>query len=493
MSLFHIVSNAQGARLFSNMGKAFSFGDKLMARTVRHFPPPIAKASEICAQTAKGLPSVLKFPSSRGCGRFSGDLRIFGLTGVGGGRLRTRTWTLAALAMLSGCSALPLDGPSEQAIVTGASATLPNPPRAVVYDYALVDVNPIVLDCLADIETDSFKAFGGSAPTLRVGVGDVLEASVFESSVGPVPAAGVGNRLGNFLAVPRQKVSGSGTIVFPYAGEAQVAGRTVPEIEREIESKLANRVIEPQVILTVVEQNAGTVNVAGDAINVSNKIALAGSGERILDMVSKAGGLRFPTYEVFVTLQRKNRSVTVYFPTLINNPDENVFVRPGDVIFVNRNQRKFVAAGAIGSSVGTSVNSNQALTGAVVGLFSFDQEHLSLNEAVGKAGGLLDDRADPRQVFIYRIERRKTLEGIGVDLSRFGPSQQLIPTVYRADFRDPSSFLFAQRFPMRDKDTIYVGNAEANEVSKVFAYINLWTSTPANVASNANTVAYHGP
>ena len=66
-------------------------------------------------------------------------------------------------------------------IVGGASATLSNPPHTVVLDYARVDINTNVLDCLAGIETYSFfKTFGGSAPAIRVGVGDVLEASVFE-------------------------------------------------------------------------------------------------------------------------------------------------------------------------------------------------------------------------------------------------------------------------------------------------------------------------
>jgi hypothetical protein len=46
---------------------------------------------------------------------------------------------------------------------------------------------------------------------------------------------------------------------------------------------------------------------------------------------------------------------------------------------------------------------------------------------------------------------------------------------------------------MRNKDTIYVGNADANEVSKVFGYVTLWTGTAAVVATDANTVAFHGP
>ena len=407
MNLFHTISNAQGARLFSNVGKAFGFGDKLMARIVRYFSPPIAKAIERWAQRPEGLPSMLRYPASRRRDRFLGNLRISGLIGGGGLRLRTGTWKLVALAMLSGCSQLPLDGPAKQDIVAGASATLANPPQAVVYDYALVDINPVVLDCLANTETDSIsKSFGGRAPALRVGVGDVLGVSVFEASSGPFAPAGANNRQqGNVVTIPNLTVDSSGAISVPYAGEVQVAGRTPPEIEREIESKLARRVVEPQVVLNIAEQNAATVTVVGDS--GTNKVKLSGSGERILDMVSKVGGLKFPAYETDVTLQRKKRTATTYLPTLVSNPEENIFVQPDDVIYVSRNQRKFVAAGAIGSSVGTSVNNNQSLTGAVVGLFSFDQEHLSLNEAIAKAGGLLDDRADPAQVYIFRIEHAR--------------------------------------------------------------------------------------
>ena len=195
MNHFHSISNARGARFFSNMGKAFGFGDKPMARTVRYFTPVIASTIERRCQTPEGLPSVLTVLGSRRCDRFLGNLRIFGLIGGGGIRLRTRTWNIVALAMLSGCAQLPLDGPTKHDIVTGASATLANPPHAVVLDYALVDINPIVLDCLADVETGSFfKTFGGRAPALRVGIGDVLGVSVFEASSGSVFAPGGASR-----------------------------------------------------------------------------------------------------------------------------------------------------------------------------------------------------------------------------------------------------------------------------------------------------------
>lgn len=78
MKLFQIIASAQGARIFSNMGQSFGFGDELMAQTVRYFLPPITKAIEKRAQTPEGLLSVLEFLGSRRYDRFLDDPRIFG-------------------------------------------------------------------------------------------------------------------------------------------------------------------------------------------------------------------------------------------------------------------------------------------------------------------------------------------------------------------------------------------------------------------------------
>jgi hypothetical protein len=78
MKLFQIIASAQGARIFSNMGQAYGFGDELMAQTVRYFIPPITKAIEKRAQTPEGLLAVLEFLGSRRYDRFLDDPRIFG-------------------------------------------------------------------------------------------------------------------------------------------------------------------------------------------------------------------------------------------------------------------------------------------------------------------------------------------------------------------------------------------------------------------------------
>ena len=395
-------------------------------------------------------------------------------------QIRSRGALLLAAAVLSGCSHLPVDGPDYRDITAGAAVHLSVDRHARAYDYALVDVSSTVIENLEHFGGEQIhKTFGArdrGPPAIKIGVGDVLQVSVFESSTGGLflPAE-VGRAPTNFVGIPNQTVARNGTISVPYAGPIRAAGRFAPDIEREIEKKLEGRAIEPRVVVTIVEQNSTGVSVIGETLNGANKFRLLGTGERILDMISKSGGTRFAGHELYVTLQRNNRRATVYFPRLVNDPRENIYVLPGDAIYVYRDPQKFVAIGALGSTGQTT---------GLTGLYSFEQDRLSLNEALAKAGGLQDSRANPAQVFLYRLEHRETLEKMGADLHKFGPDQKLIPTIYRANFRDPSSFFVAQRFPMRNKDVIYAANSDSTEVLKFLGYARAVTSTVAGVSTD---------
>src|SRR5262245_7113580 len=362
---------------------------------------------------------------------------------------------------VAGCTALPTSGPSSKHIIEGASTVLVSEPNTVGFDYVLLDINRSVLDRVAGIGLGSFfKSFGNknTAPAaIRVGVGDVVQVSIFESTSGGlfVPAE-AGSRPGNFVTFPSQMVDRSGTVSVPFAGQVKVEGRSLSEIQAEIEQRLSRRAVEPQAIVALAEQNANEVSVVGEGA-ANGKLKIRPAGERVLDMISKAGGLKYPGYETFVALQRGKQKTAIYFPHLINSPDENVFVAPGDTLYVYREQQKFVAVGALGAGGQTS---------GLTGQFAFEQERLSLNEAIARAGGLLDARASPSQVFLYRMEYRDTLEALNIDLKKFPRDQKFIPAIYRANYRDPSSFFLAQSFPMRHRDIIYVANAESVELTK---------------------------
>jgi polysaccharide export outer membrane protein len=386
---------------------------------------------------------------------------------------------LLAGALASCSSYLPADGPQRVAVVAGATESLSDRSRVAV-DYVLVDINMNVLEHQVEAGPGSFfRTFGsgkGPAPEIKVGVGDILVVSIFESSAGGlfIPAE-AGVRPGNFVTLPAQTVDRSGNISVPFAGQIKAAGQTLAEIQRDIEAKLANRAIEPQVIVAFQEQRATEVAVFGDVVNAANKFIIRQGGERILDMISRAGGIKYPGYETYVTLQRAGHRATVYFPTLVNNPAENIYVVPGDAIYLYREQQKFVAVGAVGTSGQTFGLTSQ---------FSFDQERLSLNEAIARAGGLIDARANPTAVFLYRVEFREALQNMGLDLSAFPSDQKLVPTVYRANFRDPSAFFYSQKFAMRNRDIIYVANAESVEVGKFLTHVRTITSTISGVATD---------
>ena len=393
--------------------------------------------------------------------------------------------TAVCLAAAS-CTELPVAGPYHGTIIQDAATAAIRDPQAVAYPYALVDLDACVVDHVADLDGGSFYgSFGrgkGPAPAVMIGPGDVLQLTVFESKSGGlfIPANS-GVRPGNYVTLPLVAVEHNGSISVPYGGEVKVAGKSVQAVEREIEERLADRAIDPKVVVTIAEQNASTVAVVGE-VNTAKKVRLTQNGERILDMITQAGGPHFPGYETYVTLQRRGHKATIYFNNLVSHPEENIYAAPGDTIYVFREPRRFVALGAVGVAVG--VGASSALTG-LSSLFSFDQDRLSLVEAVGKAGGLLDYQSNPAQVFLYRLEMRDALQAMGVDVSGFPPEEKMIPTVYRANFRDPSSYFFAQRFPMRNKDVLYAANANSVEVVKFINYATAVTGGAATVTGDA--------
>jgi polysaccharide export outer membrane protein len=74
---------------------------------------------------------------------------------------------------------------------------------------------------------------------------------------------------------------------------------------------------------------------------------------------------------------------------------------------------------------------------------------------------------------------------MGVDISNFPGDRDDVPTIFRVNFRDPSGFFAARRFPMRDNDIIYVDNADQVEITKFLAMLTTVTGAASTVASDA--------
>ncbi len=345
---------------------------------------------------------------------------------------------------ISGCTALPSAGPD---VATSYAAI--NPPANV--PHAVVNVTPDVVRILGrSSERGGFGNFRGpGAASIRRGVGDIVGVTIFEASPGglfsPLEST---NSAGNFVNLPDQTVDSAGNITVPYAGSIHAAGQEPAAIQRVIEQRLASRAIEPQAVVAVKTQTSSEVSVLGD-VNGPAKFQVNSNGERILDVIAKAGGPKQPGYETYVTLQRGKRKSTIYFPRLVREPSNNIYALPNDTIYVYREAHAFTAFGASGEN----------------GRFDFADETITLSDALGKAGGLLDERANPGAVLVYRIEDRKTAAKLGVPLEKFEDDH--IPVIYQFNLRDPGGFFLASSFQVCNKDVIYIGNAAAAQFMKL--------------------------
>jgi polysaccharide export outer membrane protein len=362
---------------------------------------------------------------------------------------------------------MPTSGPLTADIQSGA----PLDPNGLA--YGLVNLTPQSVEILAQFEPKGLAgAFTDRRPPaeLKFGVGDVLSVTIFEAAAGGlfIPAE-AGVRPGNYVTLPDQAIDSFGNITVPYAGQIKAAGRTAVEVQNSIIAAIRNRAIEPQATVTMTHQNTSLVSVFGE-VNTPSRFgaSASGAGDRILDDITRAGGIKDQGFATWVMLERAGKRAAVPFENLVADPSNNIYVQPGDRIYVYQEQQKFLALGATGQS----------------GEFNFDDWRINLAEGVSKAGGLLDTRADPGAIFLYRREPKDVAERLGVDVSKF--DTPTVPVIFSVNFRDPTGFFLASKTMMRNGDVIYVSNARSVEVTKFLNYLQVILATTDAAANTTN-------
>lgn len=376
--------------------------------------------------------------------------------------------SLLALGLsMAGCAALPSAGPTTAEVATAAQ-------EGDNIRYILRDVDESIVTILSSTSPQTFHSSFGDRrppPNQRIGVGDAVNVTVWEAAAGGLFSSPVIDRNSagaRSAVIPPQVVARDGSITVPYAGRIQVAGLTTPEVEQRIVERLTGKAIEPQVLVTVPHGVSNSVTVLGEVTNGA-RIPLSVRGERILDVIASAGGVRAAAHETFVTLQRGGRTVAVPMQRLIANASENVFAHPQDVITVIRDPQTFSVFGAAGRN-------------AVV---PFDAAGITLEQAVAKAGGLLDYRSDPYGVFLLRFESASVARQLDPKFV-LAAGDTRVPVVYRLNLRDPRSYFLAQKIAVRHRDMIYVANAPLNEIGKVLQLFSTASSTVSAAAVAAS-------
>lgn len=377
---------------------------------------------------------------------------------------------VCALALAS-CSSLGSSGPSSSTVRKGDGQVMGDARIKVVELTA-----PVATRVIESMRTAHFsEALGEGVPVgTIIGRGDVLDVAIWEAPPAALFNTMIAdNRLASAAtlargsALPEQMVDASGRINIPFAGLIPAAGRTPTQVEREIVSRLQGMAHDPQAIVRLVRNANTNVTVIGD-VSSSTRVPLTPKGERLLDVLASAGGVKQPVGKTMIQVTRGDKLATMPLEAVIKDPRQNIRLQPDDVVTALYQPFSFTALGAIANNA--EIN--------------FEGTGITLAQALGRVGGLRDDRADIRGVFIFRLEDPASLDPAMPERAHKTPDGK-IPVIYRVDLQDPASFFVAQGFPIRNKDVLYVSNAPGADLQK---FVNIVSQMAFSIISVGNSV-----
>ena len=346
---------------------------------------------------------------------------------------------LLAGLLLGGCVGLPSSGPTGNVI--RKSANVADAP----FPYTLVDVvDTSALPALPERVVPTLVE-AARQPTDLLGAADVINVIVYEAGVtlfggsGATSAAGsasIGLPVGSTAErLPVMRIDDSGYIRVPFVGRVRAAGRTIAELQVAIQNGLRGKSQSPQVLVTIADSVSNSIILGGEVVR-PGRLVLTTNRESLSDAIALGGGYKGQAKDAVARIERNGSTFEMRLSDLLDLPQEDVRVAPGDRITVISRPQSFSVLGA--------ANRAEEIT--------FPRSNLSLAQAVALSGGSNANQGDPSAIYVFRTVRTAD-----------GKDQA---TVYNVNMMRPGAYLLSQRFMMRDRDVLFVGNARANQLTK---------------------------
>lgn len=288
----------------------------------------------------------------------------------------------------------------------------------------------------------------------QVGPGDVLNIIVYDHPELTIPAGSERS-----AEESGTLVHSDGTIYYPYIGNIQVEGKTVEEIRRVLTSRLSTYITDPQIEVSVAAFRSKKFYVSGAVANPGVQ-PITNVPITLLDAVSQAGGATDSANWHHVTLNRNGEEITLSLYDMLQNGDmsQNRLMRPGDLLHISSAENQSIAV------MGQVRNPGQILAG---------RERVSLTDALSRAGGVVESRAEPSGIFVIR--------GNGQDSEKMA-------TVFQLDISNAVALNMGAYFPLQPQDVVYVTSAPLARWNSVISLLLPSISLPGNVADTATDV-----
>lgn len=303
-------------------------------------------------------------------------------------------------------------------------------------DMYIVDVSADVIAASAREQSSGFsQAFRGAGAVSvdRIHPGDVLTITIWENVEN-----GLFSTLGQKVTtLPAMQVDQLGNIFIPYAGTVKASGRTPNDLRLKITGLLDTQTPDPQIEVRREAGNGATVSILG-GVGGQGVYSIDASSRRLTGMLARAGGISLDPSVVKITVRRGSEVGEIWFQDLLDNPSNDIPLRAGDKIVLEKDERYFISMGNTGQR-----------------RISFETHNPTVLEALAAVGGLRANSSNAKGIFVFREEPASIANRVLGRSDLIGPQQ----FAYLVDLTSQSSMFVAGKFPIRDEDTIYVTEA----------------------------------
>lgn len=326
-----------------------------------------------------------------------------------------------------------------------------------------VDVRPITPELVAGLPAEDTTSSRPIPAALRqaiedyeyrIGPGDVLSVIVYDHPELTIPAGSerAASETGN-------RVRPDGTLFYPYVGRVQVAGMTLEQVRSLITRRLSEVITDPQVEVGMAAFRSQKAYVSG-AVATPGTLPITIQPMTVLDAISGAGGATEGADWHNVTLIRDGREERLSLYSMLRRGDlsQNRLLRDGDLLHVP-----------------TAENQNVVVLGQVLrpGTIALGNERVTLTDALARAGGVNESRAEPSGIFVVRGNPAES---------------DMLATVYQLDIRDATRLMLGTRFPLQPQDVVYVTAAPLARWNNVISLLLPSVTLPGDLAQSADDV-----
>ena len=301
-----------------------------------------------------------------------------------------------------------------------------NPPQGVVTPITPALVQAQFQSKTKVVAPDVLRLFADAKP-YTIGPSDVIGIVVYDHpELLPLSGAVISQSTDptGISSAPGFIVGADGRVSFPYIGQIKVEGMTENEAARAFEDQLKKVFTKPQVTVRIQSFRSRRAYIEGEVRTPGTQI-FTDVAMTLMEGINRAGGITAAGDRSAVTLTRSNQTVNINLMLMQDaglNPNR-ILLQSGDLVTVkNRDESKVFVMGEISRPSALPMRNGR----------------LSLNEALGEAGGPNLNTANTAQIYVIR----NNAEGS--------------PVVFHLNAASPTALALAESFALRPRDVVYL-------------------------------------